>query len=101
MDTRTVRQPSVENRVFLIDLATNPLSDVMHGRQQCVFGFEPSLCLVQLARSLDVNLIKSIDHDLSHTVIVKQLSNWAEKVANARLEDCFSCHRLYDRSLSC
>ena len=71
IDTAAVGQARIHQRLGAIDFAAQRLHDVFGGAGDGGFVFIARLSLDQLALALDVDLLRAVDHHLTHTGIAQ------------------------------
>jgi hypothetical protein len=70
-----------------MDFPSNPLGDIVYRRQQCILAGELPIRVFQLAATLDIDVVKPVDHDLGHRVVVEQGPDRLEEIPQTGLED--------------
>src|SRR5690606_31195335 len=78
VDARAVEQAGVDHRRRLVNAATDLRDDLVDDAQQVAVVFEGNGRQFQLAASLDVNLVVTVDQDVGDGRVVKQRFQRAE-----------------------
>ena len=92
MDAGAVRQPGVQHRPLVGDLAADPLGHIVDRGQQGVFAGEAGIGANQFAAALDVDTVIAVDHDLADRFIVHERFDRLKKIADAGFKDRLARH---------
>ena len=74
---RAVGEAAVHHGRFLVDPAPDEGGDLANHPDQLGIAFELHVNRGQLSLPFDVNLVRTVDHDLADRVVVEERGDWA------------------------
>ena len=92
MHSRAVRQTSIHDRPVLIDFTPYILRHIVDRGEECIFVGELGFGLLQTATSLDINLVRTVDHDFRHSLVIQKAANRTQEVTETGFKDRFARH---------